>query len=287
MVHDSFRDSFRQLCWSRRLSWPCRRLLWSGSSWWTSRAWPSWRRSRALEVCRSVVFLFLFLTTFSLSTSTAFYCLIFLFIVDRSSTIKEQIIVGTPGTVLDWLTKTRVLDPRKVLIFVLDEADVMISQQGHQDQSVRIYKCVLVSRTWNVSILPGPTIAVCVVWSTNGFFSNFVFGFWFLVFSQDDGHEGCPDGLVLRDLRRESAGICWQNHRESRGGHGEDGRAESGHHLPVLCDDGERWGKDSGAAQLLWRYHGGQCDRLLPGKGPSTNDVSQGAGGGGEKMLTP
>ena len=163
VVRDSFRDSLRQLYWSRRLSWPCRRLLWSGSSWWTSRVWPSWRRSRALEVCRSVVFSLSLTIHFSLSTSTAFHCLIFLFIVDRSSTIQEQIIVGTPGTVLDWLTKTRVLDPRKVLIFVLDEADVMISQQGHQDQSVRIYKCVLVSRTWNASIVPGPTIAGCVM----------------------------------------------------------------------------------------------------------------------------
>ncbi|OWA53120.1 ATP-dependent RNA helicase DDX19A [Hypsibius exemplaris] len=60
--------------------------------------------------------------------------------VERGSMIKEQIIVGTPGTVLDWVTKARVLDAKKIRIYVLDEADVMIAQQGHQDQSVRIYK---------------------------------------------------------------------------------------------------------------------------------------------------
>ena len=34
----------------------------------------------------------------------------------------------------------RAFDPKKISIFVLDEADVMISQQGHQDQSIRIKK---------------------------------------------------------------------------------------------------------------------------------------------------
>ena len=32
------------------------------------------------------------------------------------------------------------LDPKKIKMFVLDEADVMIAQQGHQDQSIRIHK---------------------------------------------------------------------------------------------------------------------------------------------------
>ncbi len=46
--------------------------------------------------------------------------------------------IGTPGTMLDWTVKFRAFDPSKVKVFVLDEADVMISQQGHQDQSIRI-----------------------------------------------------------------------------------------------------------------------------------------------------
>ena len=53
--------------------------------------------------------------------------------------VREQIIIGTPGTVLDWIRK-RAFDPKKINVFVLDEADQMISLQGHQDQSIRIQK---------------------------------------------------------------------------------------------------------------------------------------------------
>lgn len=48
--------------------------------------------------------------------------------------------IGTPGTMSDWLTKKKVIDPKKVRVFVLDEADVMIGMQGHQDQSIRIQR---------------------------------------------------------------------------------------------------------------------------------------------------
>ena len=41
---------------------------------------------------------------------------------------------------LDWGTKLRLFDLSKVEVFVLDEADVMIAIQGHQDQSIRIHK---------------------------------------------------------------------------------------------------------------------------------------------------
>ncbi|XP_065655323.1 ATP-dependent RNA helicase DDX19A isoform X3 [Hydra vulgaris] len=52
----------------------------------------------------------------------------------------DHIIIGTPGSVLDWVMRYKAFDPQKITIFVLDEADVMISQQGHQDQSIRIKK---------------------------------------------------------------------------------------------------------------------------------------------------
>ena len=52
---------------------------------------------------------------------------------------EEQVIIGTPGTMLDWL-KRKAFDPKKIKVFVLDEADVMISQQGHQAQSMRVQK---------------------------------------------------------------------------------------------------------------------------------------------------
>lgn len=52
----------------------------------------------------------------------------------------EHIIMGTSGTVLDWILKRKVVDPSKIVMFVLDEADVMIDQQGQQDQTIRIQK---------------------------------------------------------------------------------------------------------------------------------------------------
>lgn len=52
----------------------------------------------------------------------------------------EHIIIGTPGKVVDWGLKMRCLNLRELTVFVLDEADVMIATQGHQEQSLRIRK---------------------------------------------------------------------------------------------------------------------------------------------------
>ena len=60
--------------------------------------------------------------------------------VQRGSKITDNIIIGTPGKVLDWSLKFRFFDLTKITVFVLDEADVMIATQGHQDQSIRIHK---------------------------------------------------------------------------------------------------------------------------------------------------
>uniref|UniRef100_A0A4W5RME8 RNA helicase n=1 Tax=Hucho hucho TaxID=62062 RepID=A0A4W5RME8_9TELE len=60
--------------------------------------------------------------------------------LDRGTKLQEQIVIGTPGTVLDWCSKLKIIDPKKISIFVLDEADVMIATQGHQDQSIRIQR---------------------------------------------------------------------------------------------------------------------------------------------------
>ncbi|XP_072304920.1 ATP-dependent RNA helicase DDX19A [Eucyclogobius newberryi] len=60
--------------------------------------------------------------------------------VSRHAALEEQIVIGTPGTLLDWCVKYRVVDPKKVSVCVLDEADVMIATQGHQDQSIRIHR---------------------------------------------------------------------------------------------------------------------------------------------------
>ncbi|XP_062314876.1 ATP-dependent RNA helicase DDX19A isoform X2 [Osmerus eperlanus] len=60
--------------------------------------------------------------------------------VERGTKIQDHIVIGTPGTVLDWCSKLRFIDPKKIKILVLDEADVMIATQGHQDQSIRIQR---------------------------------------------------------------------------------------------------------------------------------------------------
>jgi DEAD/DEAH box helicase len=56
------------------------------------------------------------------------------------SPLNGQIIIGTPGTVQDWSFRYQVIDLKKINVFVLDEADVMIDTQGHQDQSLRIQR---------------------------------------------------------------------------------------------------------------------------------------------------
>lgn len=56
--------------------------------------------------------------------------------------MEEQIVIGTPGTVYDWCTKRKAIDPKNIAMFVLDEADVMIAMQGHRDQSIRIQRWV-------------------------------------------------------------------------------------------------------------------------------------------------
>merc|ERR1712008_597764 len=60
--------------------------------------------------------------------------------IPRNSKITDHIIIGTPGKVLDWALKFRFFDLKKIKVFLLDEADVMIATQGHQDQSIRIHK---------------------------------------------------------------------------------------------------------------------------------------------------
>lgn len=60
--------------------------------------------------------------------------------LSRGSKIHAQFIIGTPGKVFDWAMKFKFFDLKKIKVFVLDEADVMISTQGYHDQSLRIHK---------------------------------------------------------------------------------------------------------------------------------------------------
>ena len=59
-----------------------------------------------------------------------------------ASNITAQIIVGNPGTMFD-LMRRKVLDVSHIKVFVLDEADNMLDQDGLGDQTLRVKKCVL------------------------------------------------------------------------------------------------------------------------------------------------
>jgi len=60
--------------------------------------------------------------------------------IQREEKLQEHIIIGTPGKILDWGLKFKAFSLKKITVFVLDEADVMIATQGHQDQCIRIHK---------------------------------------------------------------------------------------------------------------------------------------------------
>ena len=55
------------------------------------------------------------------------------------SRINAHIIVGTPGTMTD-LIRRKVIDVSEVKLFVLDEADNMLDQDGLGDQTLRVRK---------------------------------------------------------------------------------------------------------------------------------------------------
>ncbi|KAK4336524.1 hypothetical protein RND71_044240 [Anisodus tanguticus] len=54
--------------------------------------------------------------------------------------IKEHVIIGTPGKMVDWALRFRAFDLKKINVFILDEADVMIDTQGHGTQSIKLQK---------------------------------------------------------------------------------------------------------------------------------------------------
>ncbi|KAM6043412.1 ATP-dependent RNA helicase DDX25 isoform 1-T1 [Chlamydotis macqueenii] len=60
----------------------------------------------------------------------------------QGAAVEEQIVIGTPGTMLDWCFKRRVIDLKKISLFVLDEADIMIDTQGLSCQSIRIQRAL-------------------------------------------------------------------------------------------------------------------------------------------------
>lgn len=55
----------------------------------------------------------------------------------RGQRAEGQVIVGTPGTVMDMMRR-RLMDTRAMKVLVLDEADNMLDQQGLGDQCKRV-----------------------------------------------------------------------------------------------------------------------------------------------------
>ncbi len=61
--------------------------------------------------------------------------------VSKGQRVTEQVLVGTAGTIAGLLTR-RAVDPSKVRMLVLDEADEMIRAQGQGDKSISIRKAL-------------------------------------------------------------------------------------------------------------------------------------------------
>ncbi|CAD5209248.1 unnamed protein product [Bursaphelenchus okinawaensis] len=59
--------------------------------------------------------------------------------------LTEQIIIGTPGKLADYLFKFKLIDAANIICFVLDEADVMLSQKGYKDISVKIHNEIILA----------------------------------------------------------------------------------------------------------------------------------------------
>ncbi|EER33549.1 ATP-dependent RNA helicase DDX19B [Candida tropicalis MYA-3404] len=59
--------------------------------------------------------------------------------IARGASVTSQILVGTPGVVND-LMRRKQINPSKMKVFVLDEADNMLDAQGLGDQCVRVKK---------------------------------------------------------------------------------------------------------------------------------------------------
>ena len=74
--------------------------------------------------------------------------------IPRGSKINDHIVIGTPGKVLDWALKFRFFDVKKIRVFVLDEADVMIATQGHQGGFLtRALKCEIIFQRRSIILI--------------------------------------------------------------------------------------------------------------------------------------
>ena len=59
--------------------------------------------------------------------------------IERGAKLDSHMVIGTPGKVVDWI-KRRLIDTKRIKVFVLDEADNMVSESGHRANSLLIKK---------------------------------------------------------------------------------------------------------------------------------------------------
>jgi ATP-dependent RNA helicase DDX19/DBP5 len=79
--------------------------------------------------------------------------------IERGTSLDAHIIIGTPGKIVDWL-KRKTLKTHNVKVFVLDEADNMVDEDGHRANSILIKKqlpkkcqCLLFSATFPPNVI--------------------------------------------------------------------------------------------------------------------------------------
>lgn len=81
--------------------------------------------------------------------------------VDRGTGVRGSVVVGTPGTVMDTIRR-RQFDPRELRIFVIDEADNMLDQQGMGEQCMKVKKYVLMVSVRSFTTCPADNLdTVC------------------------------------------------------------------------------------------------------------------------------
>jgi ATP-dependent RNA helicase DDX19/DBP5 len=61
--------------------------------------------------------------------------------IERGRSLNSHLVIGTPGKVVDWL-KRRVIQTKAVKVFVLDEADNMVAENGFRANSLVIKKAL-------------------------------------------------------------------------------------------------------------------------------------------------
>ncbi|XP_068120912.1 ATP-dependent RNA helicase DDX25-like [Hyperolius riggenbachi] len=90
----------------------------------------------------------------------------------KGSRIEAQIIVGTPGNIMDWCFKLKLLAPENIRVCVLDEADILIGIQGYCNHSMRVkraltdrcqillFSATFEERVWGFAerVVPNPNI---------------------------------------------------------------------------------------------------------------------------------